>query len=120
MKGSEKWGGRYSDEEKPELRGDHYEKNDLPGTDSYDDGLNEKGRVVMPGSTSTESGGNYMEHRGPNDLVYRAGQEADALGELDPEVRITDSPDSSIEEDENEADRWMREHGHSWEGDEAA
>lgn len=49
----------------------HFKLGDEPGTDTYDDGLNEKGEVVMPGSTSTESGANYMEDRGPNDLRRR-------------------------------------------------
>lgn len=54
---------------------------DMPGTDTYDDGLDEKGRVVMPGSTTTGSGGIYMEEVGPNDLRHRGEDHISAHAE---------------------------------------
>jgi len=96
-----------------ELTGDELEKGNLPGTDTYDDGLNERGELVMPGSTSTESGGNYMEHKGPNDMV-RKGNEADTseldtnqgvqVGQLGANDKILKSEMSG-----DAADKWLRE-----------
>jgi hypothetical protein len=98
-------------EERPEITGQSYENANLPGTDSYDDGL-DIGVLKQPGSTSTESGGTYMEHKGPNDLVHHAGVSAEALMELDPEVRVTNEPEADVnaETKGDAADEWLKKH----------
>jgi hypothetical protein len=94
------------DEGRQEINGQSYENANLPGTDSYDDGL-DVGVLKQPGSTSTESGGTYMEHKGPNDMVHHAGASAAALQELDPEVRVTDDPEETRGD---AADEWLKKH----------
>ena len=89
------------------LTGREFLAKNLPGTDTYDDGLNEKGKLVMPGSTSTEAGDIYMIDKGPNDLRHRSGDH-DELGVIDPEVTITDDPDQPFEEEDDEAAKWLK------------
>jgi len=121
--GKSKAGGRFEGG-RTELRGDTFEKNDAPATDSFDDGLGVNGKVVMPGSTSVEGGGTYMEHTGPNDLRHKVSDGDAALGELDPEISIregddVDGPAGTIDDESKEftaeddkedaAAKWLRE-----------
>jgi|GEM_PF-5636177 len=105
----------------------HFKEGDLPGTDTYDDGLNEKDKVVMPGSTSTGSGGIYMEDIGPNDL-RRANEddvariEAAGLTVVDVARQQTqieggrkdEEPEDDIHAGEDEAAKWLRENDPDW------
>ncbi len=119
-----KRGGRFEGDDRSELRGDTFETKDSPSEDSYDDGLGEDGKMRMPGSTSTESGGTYMESKGPNDLRRRENSGDGALVELDPEVSVRDEADvegpvGTLDEEtgdfmpeddeEDAAAKWLRE-----------
>jgi hypothetical protein len=85
-------------------------KGDMPGIDTYGDGLNDEGELVMPGSTATESGGIYMEDKGPNDLRRR--NEADLADA--PEASLTVAgPEDILAGDDvgvDEAEKWLRKH----------
>ena len=94
-------------------KGGFYKKGDAPGTDTFDDGLDEKGRL-KPGSTSTGSGGNYMENSGPHDLRRRGGEDLEALAEQGG-LRVVDTGETSeliaggnIYEGNDEAAKWLR------------
>jgi hypothetical protein len=105
--------GRYSgDKERAPLTGDRYERNDSPGTDSYDDGLGAHGKMVMPGSTVHESAPNYMEDKGPNDLRHTDRSGDAVLGELNPEITISDDLHQEISADRrlknDAAAKWLR------------
>lgn len=96
-------------EKRKDLTGQEYRKGNLPGTDTFDDGLDENDTLIAPGSTSTESGGTYMEDTGPRDLKRRSADNSNELGVIDPEVTITDSPDQDFDEEDDAAARWLRE-----------
>ena len=99
-------------DERPPLTGQEFKLGNLPGTDTFDDGLI-NGELKMPGSTSTESGGMYMEHKGPNDLVQNLDEErTKAEFEMVPGIHITDGSSLEIVSDdvtEDAADKWLRE-----------
>lgn len=89
----------------------YFKTGDEPGTDTYDDGMNEKGEVVMPGSTSTGSGGNYMEDKGPNDLRRRneedvARAKEGGLSVVEPDEIVADN---DLYAGEDAAAKWLRE-----------
>lgn len=94
-------------EKRGPLTGTEYRKGNLPGTDTYDDGLDEKGRLIAPGSTSTESGGTYMEDKGPMDMRRRASDHGEHEV-IDPEVTISDSPDQPFDDEDDEAAKWLK------------
>ena len=100
---------RNEEDERRPLTGMEMRRANLPGTDTYDDGLDEQNRLREPGSTSTESGGRYMEDKGPNDMRHRAADVAHEYGIVDPEVTITDSPEQSFDDEDDDAARWLRE-----------
>ena len=108
MFGFEKPRGEKKNDDRAELFGDEFKRANLPGTDTFDDGLNELNQLREPGSTSTESGGRYMEDKGPNDMVRRADGGAE-YEVLDPEVTISDSPDQPFDDEDDEAARWLRD-----------
>ena len=87
----------------------HFKKGDLPGTDTYDDGMDERGRI-RPGSTTTESGGNYMEDHGPMDLLRRGSTQDDARA-AQSGLNISEHPEEALDKDtENDAAaKWLRE-----------
>lgn len=91
-----------------ELTGSDTFNGNLPGTDLYDDGLDERGKVARP-SSIVGSGGTYMEDKGPqDDGVHRSNH--DQLSYIDREVVIADDLPSEIDEqDDDEAARWLRE-----------
>ncbi len=96
-------------EERQPLTGQNYERNDSPGADSFDDGLGADGKLKMPGSTVHESAPNYPEHKGPNDLVHREGGLASVIGELDPEITISNELPSLRDDMAGDAaDVWLK------------
>ena len=82
---------------------------DLPGIDTFDDGLDEKGRV-KPGSTTLESGGIYMEDTGPLDLRRRASGVGEGQVRAD-KLQIAEEPESpeDIYSGNDKAAKWLRE-----------
>ncbi len=100
---------RGAPEKRGPLTGVEFRKGNLPGTDTYDDGLDETGRLVAPGSTSTESGGTYMEDKGPMDMTRRSGSNDEGYSVIDPEITVTDSPDQAFDDEDDEAARWLRD-----------
>lgn len=92
------------------LTGKEFLSHNLPGTDTFDDGL-DVGELKMPGSTSTESGGMYMEHKGPNNLVYKPEDGDKAEIELHPGLNLVEShelKDSTDDGKGDDADEWLR------------
>ena len=87
-----------------------FKDRNMPGTDTYDDGLNEKGRVVQPGSTSTESGGTYMEDKGPQDLVHRGRGGRNESSARQGGLRIVESDKMNVKDEAegDEADKWLK------------
>lgn len=102
---------RRTGEKRDQLSGQDLIKDNLPGIDTYDDGQNEFGETVAPGSTSLEAGGTYMEDKGPQDMRRRDLSGQKEFEVLDPEVTIQDSPDpySDKEFKGDNADKWLRE-----------
>lgn len=94
-------------EKRRELTGTEFRKGNLPGTDLYDDGLDHKGDLVQPGSTTSEAGGIYMEDQGPNDLVRR--QEDEVTDVTRHGLGISETPDQPFGDEDDEAARWLRE-----------
>ncbi len=112
MEGFKSGDGRYSgNKERAPLTGNTFEKNDSPGTDSYDDGLGADGKLKMPGSTVHESAPMFDESKGPNDLRHTDRSIDAVLGELDPEIRIDDELHQEVEDEtkDDAAARWLRE-----------
>ncbi len=98
-----------------ELTGDEFQINDSPGTDSYDDGLGADGKLKMGGSTVHEGAPNYAEHKGPNDLRNLEGALADVIGELDPEITITNKLPSQADDQAGDAtDKWLQANDPNW------
>ena len=107
MFGFEKFKKSQAPVERKPLTGAEFKEGNLPGTDTYDDGLNEKGELVMPGSTSTRSGGIYMEDTGPNDLRHRA-EDAHAV-DAELTIKAGEVIDEPFDDENDEAGKWLRE-----------
>ncbi|HWP61171.1 MAG TPA: hypothetical protein VN495_01065 [Candidatus Paceibacterota bacterium] len=91
-------------------------KGDLPGTDTYDDGLNANGELVMPGSTSTGSGGTYMEDRGPEDRTNRHEGESIESVMRQKGLRVIEGNKEDMYSGEDAAAKWLRENDPNWRG----
>lgn len=101
-------------------RSGHFKEGDLPGIDTYDDGLNERGEVVMPGSTATGSGANYMEDTGPNDLRRRNEEDEmrareGGLNVAEPDELTADPEDMYAGKDA--AAEWLRQNDPDYRSD---
>jgi len=103
----QKPGSKYQPEKIRPLTGQEFKEGNLPGTDTYDDGLDHKDRLVAPGSTSTESGGTYMEDEGPQSKRY--SREDDELASVDTAVSIVEDINRPLDDEDDAASRWLRE-----------
>lgn len=90
---NKKSNGRYAGEKRDYFTGDKYETCDSPGFDGFDDGLGADGKLKSTGTNVVESGGTYMEDKGPNDLCHHDGEMHDTIMELDPEISISSAYD---------------------------
>ena len=86
----------------------HFKPGDSPGIDAYDDADDgvDGGALKRPGSTALESGGTYMEDKGPNDLVHRAKSPDESLAD-DANLATVDK-ETPDEQKGDTADQWLR------------
>lgn len=96
-----------SEGKKKPLTGQEFREGNLPGYDTYDDGLNEEGELERLGSTVAEGAGTYMEDTGPVDDGVQRQREEDPY----PDLRIKKFAEDTVERETrgDAADEWLRE-----------
>jgi hypothetical protein len=82
----------------------HYKDADLPGFDTYDVGITDKGVVL-----DTSSGGVYDEKKGPSDSVIRASDQGEKLAKQSGLNIIDELPLDDDETKDDAAAKWLRE-----------
>ena len=86
----------------------HFKPKDLPGNDSYDDGMVDDTGTVRPGSTVNEAGGTYMEDTGPLDMRNRDVRKS---GEKREGMRVVKdlTAGNDLYAGDDAAAKWLRE-----------
>lgn len=88
----------------------HFEKNNTPGVDAFDEAVvDDEGNLRVPSATTGESTSTYDEEGGPVDLrgggQHHRQHQKDGLSDVGP-----DGLQNRDDESGDEADKWLREH----------